>query len=96
MRLFQKVMPLWGFLLGFAHLLFHDITNFFLIQGSNYTTKICLVLYKSFLGKTGPSYICLADFFTTSLSTTRAYTHTHYCSLLKLNTKLHFVIDHFK
>ena len=57
----------------------------FLTQRSNRTTKVCLVLYESFISKTGPKFNCLTDFFATSLLTMQAHTHAHCCSLLKLD-----------
>ena len=39
----------------------------FLIQTSNWTTEVCLVLHESFVSKTGPKCNGLLDFFATSL-----------------------------
>ena len=57
----------------------------FLTQRSYCTTKVCIVLYESFVSKTGQKFNFLTDFFATSLLTMQAYTHAHCCSLLKLD-----------
>ena len=67
----------------------------FLIQRSNYTMEVYLVLYELFVSKMGLKRNCLIDFFTTSLPTTHVNMHAHCCSLLKLYTKLELVIDCF-
>ena len=77
----KKITPLWSRLLGFAHMLFNHATKNFLILRSNYTTKVCLVLFELFVSKTGPKFNCFIHVFTTSLLIMRAYTHAH-CYLL--------------
>ena len=89
---YKKVTPLWGCLLT---LVISSRNKNFLIQRSNCTIKVCLVLYESFVSKTGLKFICLIDFFSTSLLTTYACTHAHCCSLFKLDAKLNLGIDCF-
>ena len=89
--------PLWGPLLGFAHLLFNRTTKNFLILRSNYTTEVCLVLHESFVRKTGPKCNCL---LISSPPVCRPRMHIRvrmrivfYC--LRLDVKLDLVIDCF-
>ena len=51
------------------------------------------MLYELFVSKTRQKCNCLADFFTTSLLTTRVYTHAHRRSLLKLDAKLDSLLN---
>jgi len=41
--------------------------HFLMMQKSNYTMEVCLMLYELFVSKIGPKYNCLVDFFAISL-----------------------------
>ena len=75
MKLFTKICTL----------VISSCSKNFLLQRSNCTTKVYLVLYESLVSKMEPKLICLIDFFITSLLTMHAYTHAHCFSLLKLD-----------
>ena len=47
----------------------------FLVQRSNCSTEVCLVLNELFVSKTGSNCNCVVDFFATSLL------NTHACAL---------------
>ena len=71
---------------SFTNLLLNFLGKIVLERGQ-YTTKVCVVLYKRFVKKTVPKYGGYADFSTTCLPTMSAYTHVYHCSLLKTGRK---------
>ena len=66
--------------------------NNFAVEGSYYTTEICLVLHYCFVKETAPKCGCLVHFFGTSLLIMHACMHAHPRSLRKKNNLL---IDRF-